>query len=219
MSLEDKYNVCETVYRFAHGVDTRDWNLYRSIFTDEVAVDYSSYAGFSPATVSRDEWIEGVRPTFNGLDATQHSMSNAVVQLEDDVAHCRMYLWAHHVFDAQDPLSWFTLGGYYDDRLVRSPDGPAGWLIDSVKLTVTWRTGDQKIMSQLSPRLSVTMGPWKHGRQSTCLVMPCLPTYSLTMTWSGNSGTSPRVTRRSPSLAAHTGSGPIRASGSIFLAL
>jgi hypothetical protein len=147
MSLEDKYNVCETVYRFAHGVDTRDWNLYRSIFTDEVAVDYSSYAGFSPATVSRDEWIEGVRPTFNGLDATQHSMSNPVVKLEDDVAHCRMYLWAHHVFDAQDPLSWFTLGGYYDDRLVRSNDGPAGWLIDSVKLTVTWRTGDQRIMA------------------------------------------------------------------------
>ncbi len=38
-----------------------------------------------------------------------------------------MYVQAHHVHRADDPASWYTIGGYYDDRLVRSADGPAGW--------------------------------------------------------------------------------------------
>ena len=118
MTADDKYDICETVYRFAHGVDTRDWALYRSIFADEVRVDYSSYGAFAPTVQSADAWVAGITP-----------------------------VWAHHVFEPADPASSFTLGGFYDDDLVRSSNGPVGWLITSVKLTVTWRTGDPKIMS------------------------------------------------------------------------
>ena len=57
-----------------------------------------------------------------------------------------MYMQAHHVFDADDPASWFTIGGYYDDTLVRSDAGPAGWLLTGVTLTVLWRMGDPAIM-------------------------------------------------------------------------
>jgi hypothetical protein len=51
------------------------------------------------------------------------------------------------VYDADDPASWYTIGGYYDDTLVRSADGPVGWLLTGVKLTVLWRRGDPAIMS------------------------------------------------------------------------
>jgi hypothetical protein len=47
------------------------------------------------------------------------------------------------VFDADDPTSFFTVGGYYDDTLIRV-DG--GWLLTGVRLTVTWRAGDPSIM-------------------------------------------------------------------------
>jgi len=147
VAADDKYDICETVYRFAYGVDTRDWALYRSIFPDEVRVDYSSYGGYAPAVQLSDAWVAGIAPFFNGLAATQHSMSNGLVDLDGDRAHCRMYLRAHHVFEPEDPASWFTVGGYYDDDLVRSSEGPVGWLISSVKLTVTWRAGDPRIMS------------------------------------------------------------------------
>jgi hypothetical protein len=42
-SLEDRVAVLETVYKYALGIDIRDWGLYRSIFTDEIEVDFSSY--------------------------------------------------------------------------------------------------------------------------------------------------------------------------------
>jgi hypothetical protein len=50
------------------------------------------------------------------------------------------------VYEPDDPASWFTIGGYYDDTLVRSADGPAGWLLTGVTLTVLWRRGDPAIM-------------------------------------------------------------------------
>lgn len=146
METDDKLAVAETVYRYAFGIDTRDWALYRSIFADEVAIDFSSYSGGAASTMTAAQWLGGVRPLFTGLDATQHSMTNPLAVIDGDRASCRMYMQAHHVHRPADPASWFTIGGYYDDTLVRSAAGPGGWLITGVTLTVLWRRGDQKIM-------------------------------------------------------------------------
>jgi hypothetical protein len=147
MSTEDRLNVAETVYRYAYGVDTRDFELYRSIFAERVAVDFTSYHGGEAMVLPADEWVAGVRPVFTALAATQHSMTNPVTSIDGDAAACRMYVQAHHVYDPEDPASWYTIGGYYDDTLVRSADGPVGWLLTGVTLTVLWRRGDPGIMS------------------------------------------------------------------------
>lgn len=143
---DDKSAVAETIYRYAVGIDTRDFALYRSIFADAVAIDFSSYSGAPASTMSGDEWVAGVRPLFEGLAATQHSMTNPLPVVDGDTATCRMYMQAHHVLDPDDPSSWFTIGGYYDDTLVRADAGPAGWLLTGVTLTVLWRMGDPAIM-------------------------------------------------------------------------
>jgi hypothetical protein len=148
MSTDDKLAVNETVYRYALGVDTRDFTLYRSIFTPRLEIDFTSYyGGGEPAVMTADEWVAGVRPVFTGLAATQHSMTNPIAEIDGDTARCRMYVRAHHVHLADDPTSWFTIGGVYDDRLVRSSEAPVGWLISAVTLTVFWRAGDPAIMT------------------------------------------------------------------------
>jgi hypothetical protein len=145
-AADDKLAVAETVYRYALGIDTRDFALYRSIFAPEVAIDFTSYSGGEAAVMTAEAWVQGVRPLFTGLAATQHSMTNPLATVDGDRATCRMYMQAHHVYEPGDPASWFTIGGYYDDTLVRSADGPAGWLITGVTLTVLWRRGDPAIM-------------------------------------------------------------------------
>ena len=147
MSAEDKLAVAETVYRYAVGIDTKDFALYRSIFADEVAIDFTSYSGGDASVVAADEWVARVRPLFTGLAATQHSMTNPLPVVDGDMATCRMYMQAHHVHQPDDPASWYTIGGYYDDTLVRSAAGPAGWLVTGVTLTVLWRAGDPSIMA------------------------------------------------------------------------
>ena len=144
MDTDEKPAVAETLYRYAAAVDRRDWTLYRSLFADAVHVDFSSFdPGLRPQEVDANDWVAGVASVFGGLASTQHSMSNPRVTVGDDEAQITMHVRAHHVFDADDPDSWYTVGGFYDDTLVRS----AGeWVLTGVRLTVTWRAGDPRVM-------------------------------------------------------------------------
>ena len=149
MTSDDKLMIAETIYLYAIGIDTKDFDLYGSIFTDHVNIDFSSYEGSSvPETtvLTRDQWVSRVRPLFTGLAATQHSMTNPVVNIDGDTASCRMYMQAHHVFEPKKEDSWFTIGGYYDDTLIREAESPSGWKLTGVKLTVLWRKGQESIM-------------------------------------------------------------------------
>lgn len=144
MSTEDKLAVAEVLYGYATSIDTRNWVRYRSILAPEVTVDFTSYAPGRPVrTMPADDWVAGLVPLFTGLAATQHSMTNPVARIDGDRAAITMYMQAVHVLDGSDPAAYYTIGGYYDDTLVR--DG-AGWLLAGVKLTVIWRAGDPAIM-------------------------------------------------------------------------
>jgi 3-phenylpropionate/cinnamic acid dioxygenase small subunit len=49
--------VCDALYRFAEGLDLRDWDLYRSVFTDEIEVDCHSYRPGSRGRMRADDWV------------------------------------------------------------------------------------------------------------------------------------------------------------------
>lgn len=149
MDLDDRRAIAETIYLYAMGIDAKDFELYRSIFADQVEIDFSSYEGSSvpePNSLTGDEWVNRVKPLFTGLAATQHSMTNPIVTLDGNFASCRMYMQAHHVFEPEKKDSWFTIGGYYDDTLARDAESPSGWKLTGVKLTVLWRKGQESIM-------------------------------------------------------------------------
>ena len=143
--LDTRIDIARRLYEYALGIDTRDWALYRSIFCDRVAIDFSSFNGQPAATMSADDWVAGVRPLFTGLDATQHVMTNPVVDIDGPRARCRMYMKAEHFLEVEGDQRGYALGGYYDDRLVLQTDG---WRIEAVTLNVFWRRGDAAIMER-----------------------------------------------------------------------
>jgi hypothetical protein len=145
--LVDRALIVETVYLYATAVDGRDWDLFRSIFTDVVDVDFSSFfEGAEPGwvTTPADTWVKSAREPFGALDATQHSMSNPRVTVEGDRATCVMYVQAEHLRTVGDRQVAYTVGGFYTDTLVRTP---AGWRLHQVRLTVRWERGDKRIMT------------------------------------------------------------------------
>ena len=144
MDSADRLAVAETLYRYATGVDRRDWVLYRSLFTETVTIDFSSFdPTLQPRVMSADGWVAGLVPLFTGLAATQHSMTNPLATISGDEASITMYMQAHHVYDPDDPSSWYTVAGYYEDSLERVD---SRWLLTAVRLTVTWQAGDPAIM-------------------------------------------------------------------------
>lgn len=141
--LVDRTRIVETVYRYATGIDRRDWDLYRSVFADEVTMDFSSWNGRPAVTMPADEWVAGVVPLFEGLDATQHVLTQPTVEIDGDRATCTVYMSAEHFLWNDRGDDWHSLGGWYTDTLVRTADG---WRIDGVTLTVLWNKGNRGVL-------------------------------------------------------------------------
>ncbi len=133
-------------YQYAIGIDTRDWALHRSIYTDEIEMDFTSYSGGDgPVQLAADAWVEGLKGLFTGLTATQHVMTNPLVDVAGMRATQRMYMKAEHFLVEDGVQGEFAIGGFYDDRAVLTA---AGWKLEAVTLTVLWRRGDPAIMER-----------------------------------------------------------------------
>jgi 3-phenylpropionate/cinnamic acid dioxygenase small subunit len=131
--------VCDVLYRFAEGIDLRDWEQCRSAFTDEIDVDYSSHRPGSAGRMAADAWVERAARRFATIDATQHTMSNPRVRIDGDAAVCTMYVVAHHHHRGRS----YTVGGRYADVLTRD----AGeWRINRLALHVWWTHGDPELV-------------------------------------------------------------------------
>jgi hypothetical protein len=144
-SGDDRAAVLDVLARFAHGIDSRDWALYRSVFADEVDVDYTSYRPGSRSLMRADEWVARARRLFPGLDATQHALINAWMQAEGGRMRVQTSMRADHFLNG----ARYTLGGSYVHRLVH--DGGA-WRISAVTLTVTWTEGDSSLLALAAER-------------------------------------------------------------------
>lgn len=141
-SLADRAEVSDVLHRYATGLDRRDWALYRSIFTDEVDMDFSSI-GMPAGRVAADTWVERARVLFAGFDATQHLSANHVHDICGDEATCTSYMRAEHFVLNSEGENYYTMGGYYTNRLVRTAEG---WKLRGVTLTVTWNRGNRHVL-------------------------------------------------------------------------
>ncbi len=149
MSGDDRAELTELMYRFAAGIDERDWVKYRSVFTEVIDLDYSSWRPDSVGRWRADDWVARGLHIFPGLTFSRHTLTNHVVAIEGDTAVARVNVCAEHVIVDGDRTDVFTLNGYYDDRCVRTDDG---WRISSKRLIVQWCTGDDHVMSRARER-------------------------------------------------------------------
>lgn len=123
--------------RYATGIDTRDWAKLRTCFADDVRADYGDIGRWGSA----DALVGFMEAAHAGFVATNHLITNVVVELDGDRAAARCYVHAVLV-TGDDASTWLDTVGRYDDTLVRA-DG--GWRIDTRTFTPTRMTsGDAR---------------------------------------------------------------------------
>jgi 3-phenylpropionate/cinnamic acid dioxygenase small subunit len=149
--LLDRAEISDLQLRYATGLDSRDWPLFRSCFTDEIETDFTSVFGGEPRKVSADRWTEAARRSLSGLQATQHMITNHVITVanDSDNATCIAYVQARHYLSNDTGDHTQNMFGYYTNRFVRTP---AGWKIRACKLTLTWQTGNWGIFALATAR-------------------------------------------------------------------
>jgi 3-phenylpropionate/cinnamic acid dioxygenase small subunit len=115
------FGVNAVLVRYASGIDRRDWDLFRSCFTPDCAIDYGEIGAWNGA----DEITEFMVAVHEHCGHTLHRISNVAVARLPDGAHARSYVDA--VIMDRDNRDGVRAIGFYDDRLVFS-DGD-GWQI------------------------------------------------------------------------------------------
>jgi hypothetical protein len=119
--LEDRLAIRELMYRYAMAVDSRNWDLYRSVFTADATIDYTDSGGIRADLETTVKWLDQGLAPFAGL---QHNMTNHVVDLQGGEARSCTYFVAHHTIpDGAGNEDLLTMGGFYRDRLVRTDRG------------------------------------------------------------------------------------------------
>ena len=127
-----KQDIAEVLVRYATGIDRRDWDLFRSCFASDCLAEYEGIGTWESADAITDFMVTA----HAGMGPTMHRISNIDVDVDGDRGVARSYV--DGILMAADGESGFNPVGFYDDELVRMPDG---WRIAHRTFTmVTFRT-------------------------------------------------------------------------------
>jgi 3-phenylpropionate/cinnamic acid dioxygenase small subunit len=116
--MSDRDDIADVLIRYATGVDSKNWPLFRTCFTDDVHADYGDI-GVWDGVDAIATWMER---THAAMPATNHMITNIAVELDGDRARATSYV--HAVLAITPDSSQFVDAvGSYHDTLVRTPDG------------------------------------------------------------------------------------------------
>ena len=148
-TLTDRAELSDLLHRYATAVDRRDWALLRRCFTDTIEADFRSFGVREVFRGPADDWVALVRSTIDGCDATQHQSSNHVHEIAGDRARVTSYVRAEHMLISDRGDNHYTVAGWYDHAVVRSPDG---WRIETYTLHVTSSHGNRHVLAMATRR-------------------------------------------------------------------
>jgi hypothetical protein len=116
--VSDELEIASLLTRYAAAVDSKDWSSYKSVFTDDARIDYSS-AGAIAGT--RDEVADWLAAAFEVMPMSMHYITNIEIDIDGDTASARAMFYNPMQLPGSVELS--SCGGYYHHQLIRTVDG------------------------------------------------------------------------------------------------
>jgi 3-phenylpropionate/cinnamic acid dioxygenase small subunit len=119
--LADRMEIDDLLTRYATAVDTRDWDLYQTVFTPDAVIDYTSSGGIRGGLTEVTKWLSDA---LSGFSMSQHLVTNRDIRLTGDTATSHSYFYNPMGRTKRDgTLALMFVGGYYRDRLRRTAEG------------------------------------------------------------------------------------------------
>jgi 3-phenylpropionate/cinnamic acid dioxygenase small subunit len=123
--VSDRQDITDVLVRYATGIDSRDWALFRTCFTDDARFDYGGIGTWNDP----DAITDYMRKSHSG--PSLHRLTNFVIDVNADRATSRTYVDA--VVMGPRGFGVFNTFGWYDDEFRRTDDG---WRIAFRKTTL-----------------------------------------------------------------------------------
>jgi hypothetical protein len=131
---------------YARGIDTKDFALVLSLFTEDAALDYTAFGGPKGGPAEVFDWIAKATAAF---PMTQHHITNRIYDIDTDKASARSDLLAVMGMGAADgKMNLMLTGGVYRDTFVRTP---SGWKISERVCDSGWIAGGPEASGPSGP--------------------------------------------------------------------
>ena len=117
VAREVRQDVADVLVRYATGIDRRDWDLFRTCFTDDCEADYGEIGVWHGV----DEITDWMTVVHEACGHTLHRITNIVVSPATDGVTARSYVEA--LVLGPDNGAGVRATGFYDDDLVDTADG------------------------------------------------------------------------------------------------
>ena len=118
----DRFEIIETMNKYAIGIDTKDYSLFRSIFLDDVKVkvifDPNWREEGEVSFNSKEDWVAYVKESIDQYRATQHMLGNPMISFDGEIAVVRTDLQATHYY-IDNPEVKTVLWGFYETHMVK----------------------------------------------------------------------------------------------------
>ena len=136
--MDDRQQIIDLTLTYAWALDTKQLDDLHDVFTPDATANLRGVAC---------DGVEAIITRIGGavlrLDATQHLTGNHQIAFDGDTATCRCQLQSQHVKAGVEGGDTYMVGGYYEDRLVRTT---AGWRIAHRLMTQTWTSGNPAVV-------------------------------------------------------------------------
>jgi hypothetical protein len=134
--VADRLAIDDLLTRYTMAVDDGAWDQLDTVFTPDAVIDYTSAGGIRGTREEIKAWLAKVLTIF---PVRQHMIANKRVVIDGDTATVRAYFYNPMMLEVPDgPPRPAPGGGYYNHRLVRTPDG---WRSVELIEEEIWRTG------------------------------------------------------------------------------
>ena len=128
--VADRMAITEILHTHSRGVDRADSTILKSCYWSDAEVDYGAYKG--------NAWTfcDSLPTAIKRYRATQHRVSNIIIQSSGDVAVSESYVTAYHFLEEPAGVSTeMTYIGRYLDRFLKHEDV---WRIGFRHIVMDW---------------------------------------------------------------------------------
>jgi hypothetical protein len=137
--LADRTSINDALIRYTLAIDTGDFDLLDTVYTEDAAIDYSESGGIAASYPEVKPWLATNLPAFSSK--RMHTLGQVAISFADSRDEADVTAYFHNpmlIADGQGGERVVEVGGLYHHTFVRTE---AGWRSRKLHEQVVWTRG------------------------------------------------------------------------------
>lgn len=142
--MTDREAIQQLMSTYVFCLDAKDYSRIAACLCEDAIFEHAGSDRLISGNAAIAALMKGV---LEPLDATQHLLTNFIIEIDGDDASLTCDVLAHHIRLDPGGARRYTAGGKYDVKLRRSG---GDWRIARLNARPVWSDGDARVVSSAS---------------------------------------------------------------------